>query len=401
MGGLMENTGKSQTTIRVQGQVIIILAAMVVVATAAFAAGYVTAITTDRNRTIPNLKVFTEAWNLANNEFYYEKPAETERMYAAISGMMATFKDQFTVFVPPETAAANTQLMDGETGGIGAKVAVDPDGQFVITEALMGKPAAEAGIKAGDIIVSIDDKPVTNLDIAGAIKLIRGPIGTQVKLTLKRAGESFDISVTRRQINIFARMLPDQIGYISLSLFSKTAPAELETELKGLLKDNPRALILDLRGNPGGYLDESLKIADLFLPEGPIASEKSSSGDVQRFTAHTGQIAENIQLVVLVDKDSASASEIVAGALEDRHRAVLVGTRTYGKGSVQSLFTLSDGSQLRITHGAWYTPNETPIQRDGQHIGLMPNILVTLPDKPTPNADPILDAAIKYINSIY
>jgi carboxyl-terminal processing protease len=381
-----------------RSQVLVVLAALVVTAVGSFVIGYVAA-TANSTGNVPAMKVFWEAWRLVDNEFYYDKPSQTDRVYSAISGMLASYQDQFTIFLPPAPAAADTQLMQGDLGGIGTRVGVDKDGQLVVTEAMIGKPAAQAGVQTGDIILAVNDKPLKGMTLGDAVSLIRGPIGTQVKLTLRRTGKIDPViaNVTRQQINIYGKMLPDNIAYISLSLFSRTAPDELEGELKRLLQENPRAVVFDLRGNPGGYFDEALRIADLFLTEGPIASEKLSSGESEKFSAKNGDIGENIPLVVLVDKGSASAAEIVAGALQDRHRAVLIGQQTFGKGSVQQLHTLSDGSQLRITHGAWYTPNETPIQRNGEHIGLAPDVSVTVPETPTLNSDPILDAAVNYV----
>src|SRR5581483_3341821 len=349
--------------------VVVVLAALLVTAFGSFVAGYLVA--TGSNRTPPGMKVFWEAWNLADSEFYYDKPSDQERIYGAIRGMLATYQDPFTAFAPPEAAAADNQLMQGESGGIGARIGVNKEGQLVVTEAMIGKPAALAGVRNGDIITAVDGQAIKDLALTEAVRKIRAPIGTSVQLTLKRSGrpDLFTVSVTRQQINVYGKMLPGNIAYISLALFSRTAPDEVKSELERLLKERPRALIFDLRGNPGGYLDEALKVADLFLSAGPIASERTSDGDNQKYSAKTGEIGERIPLVVLVDKASASAAEIVAGALQDRQRAILIGQQTYGKGSVQNLHTLSDGSELRVTHGAWYTPNETPIQRNGQHIG--------------------------------
>ncbi len=381
--------------------VVVVLAALLVTAFGSFVAGYLVA--TGSNRTPPGMKVFWEAWNLADSEFYYDKPSDQERIYGAIRGMLATYQDPFTAFAPPEAAAADNQLMQGESGGIGARIGVNKEGQLVVTEAMIGKPAALAGVRNGDIITAVDGQAIKDLALTEAVRKIRGPIGTSVQLTLKRSGrpDLFTVSVTRQQINVYGKMLPGNIAYISLALFSRTAPDEVKSELERLLKERPRALIFDLRGNPGGYLDEALKVADLFLSAGPIASERTSDGDNQKYSAKTGEIGERIPLVVLVDKASASAAEIVAGALQDRQRAILIGQQTYGKGSVQNLHTLSDGSELRVTHGAWYTPNETPIQRNGQHIGLTPNIVVTVPETLDLGQDPILDAALGYIQSIF
>jgi carboxyl-terminal processing protease len=202
----------------------------------------------------------------------------------------------------------------------------------------------------------------------------------------------------RGQINVYGTMLENGIAYLSMDVFNSTAPADVRAALEQLLPQRPRALILDLRNNGGGFLNESVDIADLFLGSGPIATEKLTSGETHQFDAQDGDIAESIPLVVLVNGRSASASEIVAGAIQDRGRGILVGQRTFGKGSVQALHMLSDGSQLRVTQGAWYTPNQTPIERRGdQPGGLLPNILVAIPPEPTPGVDAELEAARRYI----
>ncbi len=381
-------------------QLVFILIALALTAGSAFVLGYSTANANKDSR----LRVLEEAWALADRDFYYTKPPENERLYGAIRGMLTTFNDPHTLFLPPVLAAADAKFMQGATGGVGANVSTNKDNQLVITNVRIGWPAERAGVHSGDIVIAVDGKDIAGMALQDAVNLIRGPLDSQVKLTLKRPGvaEPLTLTMSRQQINVYGQMLADNIAYVSLSVFNETSPADLEKEIKRLLEQEPkpRALIFDLRGNGGGFLDQSVKIADLFLKEGPIASEKTSDGQVRKFAARSGDIAEEIPLVVLVDGGSASASEIVAGALQDRKRGVLIGMRTYGKGSVQVLHTLSDGSQLRITHGAWYTPNETPIERRDQtpeNAGLAPDVLVTVPDQPEPGTDPIRDAALDYI----
>jgi carboxyl-terminal processing protease len=379
-------------------QLVFILVALALTAGSAFVLGYSTANANKDSR----LHILEEAWALADRDFYYTKPPENERLYGAIRGMLATFNDPHSLFLPPVQAAADARFMQGATGGVGANVSMNKDNQLVITNVRIGWPAEQAGVRSGDIVIAVDGKDIAGMALQDAVNLIRGPLDSQVKFTLRRPGvaEPLSLTMSRQQINVYGQMLADNIAYVSLSVFNETSPADLEKEIRRLLDQKPRALIFDLRGNGGGFLDQSVKIADLFLIEGPIASEKTSDGQVRKFSAHTGDIAEAVPLVVLVDGGSASASEIVAGALQDRKRGVLIGTRTYGKGSVQVLHSLSDGSQLRITHGAWYTPNETPIERRDQtpeNAGLAPDVLVTVPDQPEPGTDPIRDAALDYI----
>src|SRR5262245_39065703 len=222
-----QNERSGDTIIMGRSQVLVILAALVVTAVGSFAIGYVAA-TVNSTGNVPAMKVFWEAWRLADSEFYYTKPSDTERVYGAINGMLASYQDQFTAFVSPAAAVANTQLIQGEVGGIGVRIGVDNDGQLVVNEAMIGKAAALAGVHAGDVIVAVDGKPLKGLPFADAVSLIRGPIGTQVTLTIQRPGvaQPLTIVVTRQQINIYGKMLPGGIGYISMGIFSKTAPAE-------------------------------------------------------------------------------------------------------------------------------------------------------------------------------
>lgn len=377
------------------------------IAAVAFAGGYLLA-TVVNAPSGDTLQVFREAHDLVNNEFYYNKPAEADQINGAINGMLAAFKDPYTLYLPPVQAAQEMTVMEGESGGIGAVVGTNDKNEMVITEVRLGWPAEAAGIKVGDVITAVNGDSIAGKTLSDAVSLIRGPLGTEVELTLRRAGTSDPIvvKVKREQINVYGTMLDGNIAYISMSIFSKDADQQIIAQLNKLLPQKPRALIFDLRGNPGGYLDQAIKVADIFLTAGKIASEKTSDGQNDVFNADDGDLGEKIPMVVLVNKGSASASEIVAGALKDRGRAILIGQTTYGKGSVQTIHALSDGSQLRVTHGAWYTPNETPITKDGQPVGLAPDIAVEIPDSPDASEvgttnDPVRDAAIEYIDKTY
>jgi carboxyl-terminal processing protease len=231
------------------------------------------------------------------------------------------------------------------------------------------------------------------------VGVIRGPAGTTVKLTIVRAGEvqPLEISVTRAKITIpivQSKLLDGDIAYISLFDFSSPASGQLESELGTLLAKKPKGLILDLRDNPGGYLQQAIEVSDLFLGAGVIASEKDKNGNGQTFRSGPNGIAQDIPLVVLVNGGSASASEIVAGALQDRGRAKLIGETTFGKGSVQLPHTLSDGSELRVTIAHWFTPNGRQIQG----TGLTPDIVVPFTEDDTKaNRDPQLDRAVQFL----
>jgi len=382
-------------------QLVIVVALLVIVAVGAFAAGYMAAHGGSDDR----LKIFNEAYDIIDKQFYYPKPSDQERAYGAIQGVIATLKDSHTIFLPPEPAQKEVARIAGKSGGIGVVVSQNDAKQMVIADVRRGWPADLAGVRPGDIVLKVDGTDISKMSIDDASDLIRGDLGTKVTITLKRASvkQPIDVTITRGQINVYGTMLDGKIAYITFSLFDDTSADLIRSTLSKLLAQKPIGLILDIRNNPGGLRDAGIKIADIFLPEGPIMSEKDYTGEVQRYTAKTGDIGESIPMAVLVNGNSASAAEILSGALKDRKRAPLIGERTYGKGSVQSVTQLSDGSQLRVTVGAWYTPNETPIQetKDGQPGGLVPDITVPMPDNRAYGVDPQLDAAIEYLEKLY
>ncbi|MBO9308711.1 MAG: S41 family peptidase [Chloroflexi bacterium] len=378
-------------------QLIAVLVALLVTAFSAFVAGYVVALSGAQGK----LSLAEEVWRLTDRYFYYEKPAEKDRLYGAITGLLATFQDPHTLFLPPQSAERERAVMSGQQGGVGIIVTQTEDKRFVVAEVRRGWAYERAGGRVGDQIVAVDGESVAEWTLNQLVERVRGALGTQVRLTVKREGEPepITLTMTRQQINVYSEMLDGQIAYLTFTQFTSTAPSEIKTQLESLLAQRPRALILDLRNNGGGFLDEAIQIADLFLDEGLVAIERTSSGEVKHFRSRSGDLAESVPMVVLVNRGSASASEIVAGALQDRGRAVLIGQQTFGKGSVQRLFTLSDGSQLRVTQGAWYTPSERPIERrGGAQGGLQPDIAVEPSgDGGRSKGDPTLEAALAYI----
>jgi carboxyl-terminal processing protease len=247
----------------------------------------------------------------------------------------------------------------------------------------------------------VDGDSIVGDPLYEAIGKIRGPADSEVALTVEREGtpEAFDVTVTRARLEIpivEAEMRDDGVAYVRLREFSATASASLENELETLLEQEPEGVILDLRQNPGGWLDQAIDVADLFLGENVVAIERFSDGSERRFRARGGDLAESIPLVVLVNGGSASASEIVAGALQDHGRAPIIGVPTFGKGSVQRPFNLSDGSELRVTVALWFTPENQRIQ--GQ--GLTPDIEVAWPEeerRESPELDPQLERAAEYL----
>lgn len=342
-------------------------------------------------------QIFWEVWAIIQRDYYGELPGMQDVTYAAIRGMLNAVNDPFTSFVTPKEAAIRTEDDSGEYEGIGAYVDRDEAGKLVIVAPFEGSPAEAAGLQPEDRIIAVDGVSIVGLPLSEMISKVRGPAGSEVVLTVEREGERpFDVTITRDRFELEiteAEMLENDIGYIRLREFSSLSTAKLTKDLEGLLAQNPQGIILDLRFNPGGWLDQALDISDIFLDDGVILTQRWKNGSEQVFEAKPGDIGENIPLVILVDRGSASASEIVAGALQDQDRAILIGEKTFGKGAVQTVHTLSDGSQLIVTSAMWFTPNNQPIHGEG----LSPDIEVPYPEEPEEGEDPQLERAIEYL----
>jgi carboxyl-terminal processing protease len=342
--------------------------------------------------------LFWEAWDLIQQDFYGDLPTEEELTYGAIRGALNTLDDPFTAFIEPQTAAINREDDSGSFEGIGAYVRMS-DGRLEIVSTFEDQPAEEAGLRRGDIVLQVDDTPIENMSIYEAITLIRGPAGTPAHLTILREGEDpFEVEIIRARIDVpvlESDMLEDGIAYVRLLEFSSDASVRMAEALEELFAQNPTALILDLRGNPGGWLNEAILTTGLFLPKGDeILIERLKDGTERRFEAPDEPVAPDIPMVVLVDGGSASASEILAGALQDHSRAVLIGETTFGKGSVQLPHELSNGAELRVTIARWFTPNDRAIHGEG----LEPDIVVPLTiEDIEAELDPQLDRAVEYL----
>lgn len=333
-------------------------------------------------------------------EQYGELPNPTELSYEAIDGITFLLDDEYTGLMDPETAAAFNEGLSGSFEGIGARVSEAPDGGVRIEEPFEGQPAWNAGLRRGDVILAVDGVDITRMDLGEAIKLIRGPKGTKVRLLVQSPGqEPREVEIVRDRISIPVveyRMLDNGIAYLRLGEFSSPATRQVRKALKELLANDPAGLILDLRGNPGGFLHTAVDISSEFIGDGVILVERFKDGREQVYRANGRGIATDVPLVVLVDEASASASEILAGAVQDNGRGILIGTPTFGKGSVQVPHELSDGSLLRVTTALWFTPGGRQI--NGQ--GLDPDIEVerTLEQRAA-GEDPQLDRAIEYLLS--
>jgi len=347
-----------------------------------------------------DLKLVLEVWDIIDREFDGELPDDAEVTYRAIGGSLELLEDQFTRFMPPDIAERSRQQLDGSFEGIGAFVDLNEEGFLVIVRPIEGQPADLAGIVSGDIVTHVDGNSILGKTLEAIIADVKGPKGTEVKLTIVRESNSepFDVSLVRDLIEIpivESEVLQEDIGYIRLSSFSGNASEQLEGELDRLLKLGTTALIFDLRDNPGGLLSQSVAVADIFLPDGVVLYQRDSGGVEEIFESDNGDLGESIPLVVLINSGSASASEIVAGAIQDRDRGMLIGETTLGKGSVQQTHTLSDGSELRVTIARWYTPDDKSIDEQG----VLPDINVETPDEFGGEDDSQLQRAIEYLIS--
>ncbi len=347
-------------------------------------------------------KILEEVLTLLYEEFYGEIPDEKTLAYGAIRGLLFTLDDPYTSFMEPQVASILNEDASGKFEGIGATVRMREDGFLEVVRPLPDHPAEAAGIEAGDLILSVDDRSIVGLGLYEAIGLIRGPAGTDVKLEIARPDEdeTFFVTVTRASIEmpiVEYEMLEDDIAYIRLTEFDANALNAVEEVLEELLDQNPRGLIFDLRDNPGGWLDQAIKVSDLFLDRGIVAIKRDSDGNEDRYGSFDGEIGEDIPMVVLINGGSASASEIVAGAFQDRDRAILIGETTLGKGSVQHPHNLSDGSRLNVTTAHWYTPDNHSIHE----AGLEPDIEVSVPEDTPADEDPQLERAIEYMLDHY
>ena len=338
---------------------------------------------------------FWEAWNIVHEQ-YVEQPLDDEKlMQGAIRGMMESLGDEQTFYMEPQVYENETSSLQGQYEGIGAYV--DTDGDYLtIVSPIEGSPAEQAGLLPGDKVIAIDGEDMTGVAPEEARLKVLGPEGTRVTLTVVRDGEPepLEFTITRAQIKIRSaegKMLENNIGYVDINTFGQRTTQELSATLDDLLKQNPRGLIIDLRNNPGGYLSTSVEVASEFIEDGVILYEEYGDGRRESHEALGGGQATNIPLVVLINEGSASASEILAGALQDYERATLVGMQSFGKGSVQNWVPLSNNQgAARVTIARWLTPDERLID----HIGLMPDIVVEMtPEDFGSEHDPQLDVA--------
>lgn len=345
---------------------------------------------------------FWEAWNIVHQQ-YVDQPVDDQKlMQGAIRGMMDALGDKQTFYMEPQLFENETSSLQGQYEGIGAYV--DTDGDYLtIVSPIEGSPAEKAGLKPGDKVIAIDGTDMTGVAPEQARLKVLGKDGTKVTLKIARDGEAepFDVVITRAKIVIRSadgKMLENGIAYIDINTFGERTTQELRETLDKLLKENPKGIIIDLRYNPGGYLNTAVEVASEFIDKGVVLYEQYGDGHRDTHKVLGNGRATDIPIVVLINEGSASASEILAGALQDYGRAKLVGVQSYGKGSVQNWVPLSDNQgAARVTIAKWLTPKERAID----HVGLTPDVIVefTLEDFQA-QRDPQLDAAIKTLEAM-
>lgn len=338
-----------------------------------------------------NGELFRQVWLLLEQDFYGADPSLTQRTYASVRGLTDSYGDAYTRFLEPQPRELERDQLRGRFGGIGAWIE-SVEGGYALRP-MPGKPAEAAGVLAGDRLIGIDDTPVsaeTSIDTLTA--LIRGPVDTEVWLALLRGDpeEKVVICVVRAEIetpSVEWHLLDDPagspgIGYLKLSVFSERSAEEMAQALDELRADGATRFVLDLRGNPGGLVSAAVDVADIWLDSGVVFYEEKADGSEKSYQAATGDRSGGAPLVVIVDGGSASASEILAGALQDRGRATLLGEATFGKGSVQLVHELVDGSSLHVTSAHWFTPNYHAIEG----VGLTPDLVIETGSDPIPQA---------------
>ncbi len=348
--------------------------------------------------------IFWEAWEKVENNYIGTIPSSDQRTYGAVRGSFDLLGDPYTIFVEPVARDQERESLRGNFGGIGALLEKDENDDIVLTP-IDNNPAAEAGIIKGDILLAVDDHEILReMTIEEVADLIRGEDGSKVVLTVLHPGSTdpVEVPIVRAiillpSVNYEVLEQDPSVGYIRLNRFSGESSGEIEEAVTSLLDQGVQFLILDVRQNGGGLLDAAIDVSDHFLDKGPVVYQIGKDQEERVFESSDNRIARELPMVVLVDGGTASAAEIVAGALQDRDRAKLIGTTTFGKGSVQVVYDLSDGSSVHVTSARWLTPNRNQIDQQG----LTPDIIVDVTEESISNGqDLALEEAIAYLTNL-
>ncbi len=341
--------------------------------------------------------LFWDVWNRTKNDYITKDTPDTQLFYGALRGIVSSLEDPYSEFFDPDMAEKFDQSLSGTFDGIGAEIGMK-NRQLVIVAPLPSSPAERAGVRAGDRILLIDKRSTVDMSIDEAVSLIRGKRGSEVTLTLYHEGDKKEraVAITRDKIvipSVVSEMKGD-VAYIKVSHFNQDTGEAFRKAVRTLTAKKPRGLVLDLRNDPGGYLDTAVEMAGYWIGSRTAVIEKYGDGRQEEYTARGSAILSDMPTVVLVNEGSASASEIVAGALQDYKLATIVGMQTFGKGSVQNLQRLPDGSAIKLTIAKWLTPNGRSIDDEG----IKPDIEIDMTEKDyEEQKDPQLEKALEII----
>lgn len=350
----------------------------------------------DNTATTIDFDQFWTVWSMIKSRYVKKDTVEDKNLYyGAMQGVVGSLGDPYSMFMPPKDTEQFTKDLSGELEGIGAEIAVRSN-QLIVVSPLPDTPASKAGLLPGDKIYFIDKTSTVGMDVSEAVSKIRGPAKTIVVLTVSHNGSVKDIPIVRAKINVPSvtyTLKPNNIAYLRVAQFNDATMPELSKAIEKLKQQKVKGLIVDLRNNPGGYLETAVDMASLWVDFGMIVSEKNSDGMTNIHSTRGSHDLLGYKTLILVNKGSASASEIVAGALQDHGRATLMGETTFGKGSVQDLQSFADGSSLKLTIAEWFTPNGKNINE----AGITPDIIFKQDyEKEKPGQDTMLQKALTW-----
>lgn len=341
---------------------------------------------------------FWDVWDKIKSKYVKKDIKDTDLFYGAVQGLVYALGDPYSLYFPPKAADEFAKDLSGELEGIGAEVGIKNQ-QLMIVAPLANTPAERAGLRPGDKILQIGEEITLGMDVNTAVSKIRGEAGTEVVLLIEREGwtEPKEIKIIRAKISVPSvtfEMKNNEVGYFRILQFNEDTQRQFDKGIKDFFGKGGKKIILDLRNNPGGYLDQSIKMASEWIEKGVIVSEKGNDGNSQDHESLGYARLENIKTIILINGGSASASEIVAGALQDNKKATIIGTKTFGKGSVQDFEMFPDGSALKLTVAEWYTPNGRNINKEG----IVPDIEVVEEwDKEKVGEDVMIDKALELL----